>query len=156
MIQIGVVGEGEASGDIYELAVKVGAEVAAAKAILVCGGLGGVMEGCARGAKERGGLTVGILPGMESSEANPYIDVKIVTAMSHARNAVIARTADVLIAIGGSYGTLSEVALALKLGKPVIVLETKESILKDIRLRGTLSSKTPVDAVRMAIEKAKR
>ncbi len=153
MVQIGVIGDGEAGGELYDLAVRVGAEIANAKAILVCGGLGGVMEGCAKGARERGGLTVGILPGMESSEANPYVDVKIVTAMSHARNAIIARTADVLIAIGGGYGTLSEVALALKVGKPVIILETKQGIFHDFRLEGTVGARNPVEAVRMALEK---
>ncbi|RMF87066.1 MAG: TIGR00725 family protein, partial [Nitrospinota bacterium] len=93
-------------------------------AILVCGGLGGVMEAAARGAREGGGLTVGILPGCEATEANPYIDIPIVTGMSHARNLLIVRTAEVVIALPGEYGTLSEIALALKIGRPVVGLHT--------------------------------
>lgn len=155
MIQIAVVGDGKATGKVYDLAMKVGAEIADANAILVCGGLGGVMEACAKGAKEHGGLTIGILPGQDSSEANPYINVKVVTAMSHARNAIIARTADAVIAIGGGYGTLSEVALALKLEKPVILLETSAGLLQDFELGMVIRAKNPVEAVKIALEQGK-
>jgi hypothetical protein len=155
MVQIAVVGDGKASGGLYDLARRVGAEVANAKAILICGGLGGVMEACARGAKEHGGLTIGILPGEDSSEANRYIDVKVVTAMSHARNAIIARSADAVIAVGGKFGTLSEVALALKMGKPVILLEESGGIIQDLSLKGAIKAKNPSEAVKMALEKGK-
>jgi hypothetical protein len=148
-MQIGVIGGGEAKGQIYAIAKEVGREIAKSGAILICGGLGGVMEACAKGAKEAGGITVGILPGFNSHEANPYIDIKIPTAMSHARNAIIARSADVLIAIDGSLGTISEIALGLKVGKPVIVLENTipnvTSIFKDI-----LIAKNPIEAVELA------
>ncbi|MFQ5815099.1 MAG: TIGR00725 family protein [Candidatus Hydrothermarchaeaceae archaeon] len=155
MVQIAVVGDGKATGKVYDLAVKVGAEIADAKAILVCGGLGGVMEACAKGAKENGGLTIGILPGQDSTEANPHIDVKVVTAMSHARNAIIARTADAVIVVGGGYGTLSEVAFALKLEKPVVLLETSGGILQDFTLEGMIRAKNPAEAVKIALEKGK-
>ncbi|MEE9594040.1 MAG: TIGR00725 family protein [Candidatus Hydrothermarchaeales archaeon] len=154
MVQIAVVGDGKATGATYDLAVEVGAEIAKAKAVLVCGGLGGVMEACAKGAKENGGLTVGILPGADSSEANPYIDVKVISAMSHARNAIIARTADAVIAVGGKYGTLSEVALALKSGKPVILLEVSGGLFQDIELEGVIKAKNPAEAVKIALKKS--
>jgi uncharacterized protein (TIGR00725 family) len=92
--------------------------------VLVCGGLGGVMEAACRGAKESGGTTVGILPGTDRSAANPYVDVAVATGLGEARNALVVRAADALVAIGGGYGTLSEVALALKAGKRVVGLGT--------------------------------
>jgi uncharacterized protein (TIGR00725 family) len=92
--------------------------------VLVCGGLGGVMEAACRGAKEAGGTTVGILPGSDRSDANPHVDVAVSTGLGEARNALVVRAADALIAIGGGYGTLSEVALALRAGKRVVGLGT--------------------------------
>jgi len=123
MLQIGVIGAGSASDSEIAVAEEVGAEIARRGHVLVCGGLGGVMEAAAKGAKSAGGLTVGILPGESASDANQYIDVKIVSAMSHARNAIIARTSDALIAVGGGAGTLSEIALGLKIGRPVVLVE---------------------------------
>lgn len=125
---IGVIGAGSCSQAVEELAFEVGLEIARAKAVLVCGGLQGVMGAAARGAKQVGGHTVGILPGPNIVEANAYIDFPIATNMGHARNAIIVCTAQVLIAIAGSYGTLSEIALALKIGKGVIALEPQFSI----------------------------
>lgn len=124
MIQVGVIGAANCSSEGAFLAFQVGRLLAQHGAVLVCGGLGGVMESAARGAKELGGSTVGILPGSDFREANPFIDVKIVTGLSHARNILVVRSSDVLIAIEGGYGTLSEIAIALKLGKPVIGLNT--------------------------------
>jgi hypothetical protein len=124
MIQIGVIGAADCSSEGASLAFQVGKLLAQHGAVLVCGGLGGVMESAARGAKESGGSTVGILPGTDLSEANPFIDIKIVTGLSHARNILVVRSSEVLIAIEGGYGTLSEIAIALKLGKPVIGLNT--------------------------------
>jgi uncharacterized protein (TIGR00725 family) len=98
----------------------VGRELGARGAVLVCGGLGGVMEAACRGAKEAGGTTVGILPGTDRAAANPYVDVAIPSGLGEARNALVARTADALVAVGGGYGTLSEIALALKAGKRVV------------------------------------
>ncbi|MBU2559538.1 TIGR00725 family protein [archaeon] len=147
--QIAVIGAGTASGETRRLAEDLGREIAAKGAILICGGLGGVMEAAARGAKEGGGTTVGILPGNDKSGANDYIDIKIVTAMSHARNAIIAHTADALIAVGGQYGTLCEIALGLKLKKRVIVLVGAKNPFTDVK--GIKLAKTPKEAVEMAL-----
>ncbi|HLD29122.1 MAG TPA: LOG family protein, partial [bacterium] len=115
----------------------------------VCGGLGGVMLAASRGAFEAGGLTIGILPGKMKDEKNPYIRIPIVTAMSHARNAIIARTSDVLIAVDGRYGTLSEIALSFCVEKRVIGLEV------EFDMPGIIRAKSPVEAVDLA-EKALR
>ncbi|MEA2403232.1 MAG: hypothetical protein QOK00_3635 [Thermoleophilaceae bacterium] len=105
-------------------AADVGRLVAERGAVLVCGGLGGAMEAACRGAKQAEGVTVGILPGSDRSDANPYVDVALPTGLGEARNALVVRAADVVIATGGGYGTLSEIALALKAGKRVIGLDT--------------------------------
>jgi uncharacterized protein (TIGR00725 family) len=123
-MQIGVIGAGACSSETASLAYDVGRIIAQNKAILVCGGLGGVMEHAAHGARDAGGLTIGILPGSEANDANPYIDIKIPTGLSHARNVLVVQSSMALIAIDGSYGTLSEIAIALTLGKPVIGLNT--------------------------------
>jgi len=124
MKMIGVIGSGSCNDEIYEMARKVGDGIAKAGAILVCGGLGGVMEGACRGAYEAGGQTVGILPGPDKAQANPYVGIPVVTDLGHARNILIVRTSDMLVAISGGYGTLSEISIGLKLGKPVIGLGT--------------------------------
>jgi uncharacterized protein (TIGR00725 family) len=147
--QIAVIGAGARNEEIERLAEEVGREIAARSAVLICGGLGGVMEAAAKGAKEAGGVTVGILPGEDKAGANNHIDIKIATAMSHARNAIIARTADALIAVGGEYGTLSEIALGLKLGKRVIAIEGAKSPFTDVK--GVTIAKTPKEAVEMAL-----
>lgn len=121
---IAVIGGNIATEEIYEKAFQVGKIIAENDCILICGGLGGVMEAAAKGAKENGGLTVGILPGKSKADANPYIDIPIVTAMSNARNAIIARTCDIAIAINGKYGTLSEIAYCLNFGKTVLGIDT--------------------------------
>jgi uncharacterized protein (TIGR00725 family) len=122
-LYLAVVGAGNASPEIYELARAVGREAARRGWMVLTGGLGGVMEAAARGAQEAGGLTLGILPGGDRREANPFIRVAVATQIRHARNSIIAHTADALIAVDGEYGTLSEVALGLKLGKPVVGLK---------------------------------
>ena len=119
-IYVAVVGPGEADPDEIGAAERVGAELTRRGAVVVCGGLGGVMEAACRGAKEAGGTTVGILPGLDRATANEYVDVALPTGLGEARNALVVRAADVLIAVGGAYGTLSEIALALKAGKRVI------------------------------------
>src|SRR4051795_6321351 len=121
---IAVIGAGNASADEEHAAEAVGAHVAKAGAILVCGGRGGVMEAACRGAKARGGTTVGILPGASRLDANPYVDVAIATGLGELRNGLVVRAADALVAVGGAYGTLSEIALALKAGKTVVGLGT--------------------------------
>ena len=119
---IGVVGASRPSPEGYLTAVEVGRLIARQGAVLVCGGLGGVMEGACRGCREEGGEAIGILPGDEAGQANPHVSLAIVTNMGHARNIIIAHTAAALIAVEGEYGTLSEMAVALKLGRPVISL----------------------------------
>ncbi|MFQ5637090.1 MAG: TIGR00725 family protein [bacterium] len=121
---IGVIGGGHCSRDIEILAENVGENIARQGGILICGGLYGVMEAACRGAKKQGGTTIGILPGADKSEANRFVDIPIVTGLADARNVIIARTADGVIAVNGEYGTLSEIAFCLKFNKPVVGLQT--------------------------------
>src|SRR3954454_21920415 len=104
----------------------MGRELARRGAVLVTGGLGGAMEAACRGAKAEGGTTLGILPAYDRSAANPWVDVAVPTGMGEARNALLVRAADAVIAVAGEFGTLSEIALALKVGTPVVGLETWE------------------------------
>jgi uncharacterized protein (TIGR00725 family) len=142
--QIGIIGAGSCGSEIQALAEMVGREVAKRGALLLCGGLGGVMEAAAYGAKQEGGTTLGILPGTLKNEANPWIDIVVLSGMGHARNTLVAQSSDALIAVNGEYGTLSEIALGLKMKKPVIVLESKWKI------EGTLHAKSPWEAVELA------
>jgi len=146
MLQIAVIGAGECSDRGAALAYATGRLIALNKAVLMCGGLGGVMEHAARGAKDAGGLTIGILPGFSCSDANPYIDIAIPTGMSHARNVLVVRAAAGVIAIEGAYGTLSEIAIALTLGKPVVGLHTWD-IAPDI-----IRADSPDDAVKKLLQ----
>jgi len=130
MTKIGIIGAGLCDPAISALAEEVGRRVAEHKAVLYCGGLGGVMEAAAKGAAEAGGVTVGILPGVKATDANQYIQIPVVTGMGHARNVILVRSCDVLIAISGSHGTLSEIALALKMWKPVVGLHTWKRLLE--------------------------
>jgi uncharacterized protein (TIGR00725 family) len=119
---IAVCGGGTAHAGCDVLAEEVGRELAAAGAVLLCGGHGGVMEAAARGAAAGGGMTIGFLPGTSPDDANPWIRIPLPTGLGEGRNVLIARAADALIAIGGEWGTLSEVALARKIGTPVVLL----------------------------------
>ena len=119
-----VAGPGAAAPGELEAAEAVGRELARLGAVVVCGGLGGAMEAVCRGARSAGGLTVGILPGTERAAANPFVDVAIATGLGEARNAVLVRAADALVAVGGGHGTLSEIALALRTGRRVVGLAT--------------------------------
>jgi uncharacterized protein (TIGR00725 family) len=121
---VAVCGESDPQTSLAELAFELGRGIAQRDAVLICGGLTGVMEHAARGAREAGGLTIGLLPGEAANDANPHIDVAIATGLGHARNAILARTADGVIAVGGGLGTLSEIALALRNGIPTIGLLT--------------------------------
>ena len=125
---IGVIGAGQASPVGSQLAHQVGRLIAENGAVLVCGGLGGVMEAASKGCFEAGGDVIGILPGAAADSANPYVTLPIVSNMGHARNIIIAHTAEVLIAIEGEFGTLSEMAISLKLGKPVIQLNSWQNL----------------------------
>jgi uncharacterized protein (TIGR00725 family) len=121
---VAVCGESDPQTSLAELAFELGRAIALRDAVLICGGLTGVMEHAARGARAAGGLTVGLLPGDDPDEANRYIDLAIATGLGHARNAVLARTADGVVALGGGLGTLSEIALALRNGRPAIGIRT--------------------------------
>ncbi|MFB0545660.1 MAG: TIGR00725 family protein [Anaerolineae bacterium] len=148
---IAVIGAGRCSKEIARRAQEVGRELAKRRATLVCGGLGGVMEAACRGAKEEGGLTIGILPGLSHHEANPYVDIPIVTGLGEARNVIVVRTAQAVIAVGGEYGTLSEIAYALKMGRPVVGLNTWQ-LAKDGQPREDIVEvSTPVEAVQRAL-----
>jgi len=142
---VGVIGASEATAEVLVLAEQVGSLVGRAGGIVVCGGLGGVMEAAARGAKSEGGITVGILPGNDREDANAYIDIAISTGVGHARNAIIARTCDCLIAVGGQYGTLSEIGLGLAFGRRVVGLSSWDLG------RGILTAASPEDAVAKAL-----
>jgi uncharacterized protein (TIGR00725 family) len=121
---IAVCGESDPQTSLAELAFSVGKGIAERGAVLICGGMTGVMEHAARGARAGGGTTVGLLPGDDASDANPYIEIPLATGLGHGRNAVIALAADGVIAIGGGLGTLSEIALALRNRRPAIGLRT--------------------------------
>jgi uncharacterized protein (TIGR00725 family) len=141
---VAVVGPGEATPGDLTAARAVGSELARADAVLVCGGLGGVMEAACHGARESGGTTVGILPGANRATANAFVDVAIATGLGEARNALVVRSADALIAIGRGYGTLSEIALALRARKPVLAVDSWD-------IEGVQSAATPEEAVAAAL-----
>lgn len=145
-VMIGVIGASRPSSEGLQMAEEVGRQIARRGAVVVCGGLGGVMTAVAKGAAETGGEVLGILPGPDKGAANPFVTLPVVTNMGHARNIIIAHTADVLIAVEGEYGTLSEAAVGLKLGKAVITLPGAPN------LPGVTQAKTAVDAVNLAFE----
>ena len=153
-IYVAVVGAAACDGQTTVTARAVGRELAHQGAVVVCGGRGGVMEAACRGAKDEGGTTVGILPGDQRGEANPYVDVEVVTGIGEARNAIVVRTGDAVIAIGGGYGTLSEIGLALKMGRPVIGLGTWELGKHGQPVEAFVEAGSPEDAVRMALSLA--
>jgi uncharacterized protein (TIGR00725 family) len=149
---VAVSGPGTSDGDAEELAFETGRTLASRGVIVVTGGLGGSMEAACRGAKKEGGITVGILPGSSRDEANSYVDIAIPTGMGEARNALVVRSSDALIAVGGGFGTLSEIALALKLGRPVIGLGTWELLQKGATVSGIVEAASPAEAVKLALE----
>ena len=155
-LRIGVMGAGSCDTETASLAEEVGRRIAEKGAILICGGRGGVMEAASMGAAAAGGLVVGILPTEDEKSANPYVEVPIVTGMGNARNAINALTSNCLIAITGGAGTLSEIALALKVGTPVVGLRTWEfSIDGGERSSSALyRAVSAEDAVEKAIELA--
>ncbi len=147
---VAVIGGGEAEETILAMAYKVGQEIARRGIVLLCGGLGGVMQAAARGAQSDGGITIGILPGPDRRAANPFLTYSLVTNLGHARNIVIAHSADGLIAVDGGYGTISEAAIALKLGKPVVGLATSW------RLDGMHKASSPEEAVDIIVQEIGR
>ena len=147
---IAVIGAGDPEPQVEALAYDLGRLLAEAGCVIVCGGLGGVMQAACRGAKSVSGRTVGILPGPSRSDANPYVDVAIATGMGEARNVVIVRTADAAVAVGGGFGTLSEIALMLRAGKRVVGLDTWE-VSRGGREAGIVSASSAEDAVRLVL-----
>lgn len=147
---ISVVGASECGKEWLDLAYELGGMIAERGHVLVCGGLGGVMNAAARGAHDKGGTSVGILPDAERARASIWLTVSIPTDMGHARNALVALSGDALIAVGGSYGTLSEIAFGLKMGKPVIGLDTWDLEERDPRQRGMVKASSPAEAVELA------
>jgi uncharacterized protein (TIGR00725 family) len=143
---IGVIGASRCSARGYEWAREIGRLVAEKGAVVVCGGLKGIMEAACRGCLEAGGETLGILPGGDPADANPYVTMAVPTSMGHARNVIIAHTARALIAVEGEYGTLSEMAIGLKLGRPVIALGSWTGI------DGVIQVSSPHEAVSQAFK----
>jgi hypothetical protein len=148
---VAVVGAGLATPELDDVAAEVGRLLAAAGAVVVTGGMTGVMEAASRGAKEAGGTTVGILPTSDRAAANDYVDVAIATGMGEMRNTLVVRSADAVIAVGGEVGTLSEIAIALKIGTPVIGLKTW-----DLSALRPVEGLTVADSPRAAVEAALR
>ncbi|MEW5920700.1 MAG: TIGR00725 family protein [Bacillota bacterium] len=146
MIYIGVVGAGRCDAATGQLARALGREIARSGAILICGGLGGVMEEACRGCRESGGVALGILPGSNRGEANAYVSYALATGMGEMRNFLVVRCSDLLIAVAGEYGTLSEIAIALKEGKRVIALQPS------FEIPGMEIASSPREAVLMAIK----
>jgi len=144
-IRVGVIGGASAKAENLEAAFRVGELVARNQAILVCGGLSGVMNAASRGAKQEGGLTIGILPGNAREDANPSIDIPIATGMGYTRNALVVLNSDVLIAIDGQYGTLSEIAYGFVQGKKIIGIGTWD-------IKGVIRADSAEEAVALALK----
>jgi uncharacterized protein (TIGR00725 family) len=154
-IQIAVVGGSVATDPVIAMATEVGAALASAGAIVVCGGLGGVMEAACQGAKSAGGVTVGILPGHDPGAANAWVDVVIASGLGEARNALVVASAAAVMAVDGEYGTLSEIALALHAGIPVIGLGTWALIRPDGQMdAGIVPLEDPGEAAITAVNLA--
>ena len=151
-----MVGPGDAAAEELATAEEVGRLLGERSAALVCGGLGGVMEAACRGARSSGGLTLGILPGRDRRDANPYVDVAIPTGLGEARNALVVRAADALVAVGGGYGTLSEIALALKTDTPVVGIRTWELARSSSADRGIVQAAGAREAVEIALDLARK
>lgn len=149
---IAVIGGAQAFKQDLGLAEEVGRELAKKGATLVCGGLGGVMEAACRGAASEGGVTIGILPGESRRMANKYVQIPIVTGMGYARNVAVVKSAQAIIAVGGSYGTLSEIGHALQNGIPVISLGTWSLLRNGNPDNSIILVQTPLEAVEKALE----
>lgn len=151
---ITVIGEGRTTPDISRLAEQVGRELASLDVQVACGGLGGVMEAVCKGAKSAGGTTIGILPGTDPTDCNSWVDIPICTGLGYARNIIVARAGRAVIAVGGAYGTLSEIGHALSDGIPVIGLNTWSISRKGIDDQSIVVAADPLDAVTKALQAA--
>lgn len=148
---IGVIGGGNVSSEIADIAEEVGREIALHGAILICGGLGGVMEFACKGAKAEKGMTVGILPGTKALDANKYVDIPVVTGLGTARNSIVVRSSQAVIAVDGEFGTLSEIAYALQYNIPVIGLNTWVLYKDTGKDTSIIVANNPAEAVQKAI-----
>ena len=153
-IFIAVIGGRQCSKEEAKLAEEIGRELAKRGVILVCGGLGGVMEAACKGASSQGGVTIGILPGENRQAANPYVQIPIVTSTGYARNLAVVKSAQAVIAIGGSYGTLSEISHALQSGIPVIGLNTWSLSKNGQQDNSIIPVENPTEAVNKALNLA--
>lgn len=151
---VAVVGASDAREALGAVAEEVGRGLAEHRAVVLCGGLGGVMEAVCRGCRSAGGTSVGILPGHDRGEANEHVDVALATGMGEMRNALIVRAADVVIALGGGHGTLSEIAFALKIGRPVVGVDTWEMSRSDAAEERIVRVATAAEAVAAALRLA--
>lgn len=150
---IGVIGASRADDELLRLAEELGQEIASRGVAIVCGGMTGVMEAVCKGARAKGGLTIGIIPSDDKNDANQYVQVPIVTGMGVGRNVMLVKTADVLIAVGGEYGTLSEIAHALNIGKTVVALRSwnlERATEKSIP--NLIDAKSPKEAMDLALD----
>lgn len=147
---LSVIGAGDASPALCSIATEVGREIARSGAVLVCGGRGGVMEAAARGARAEDGHTIGILPGYDRAQANEHIEFAIATGIGEARNVIVVASGDAVIALEGEAGTLSEIGLAMKLGRPVVALNSWQNI------EGVQRAENPHEAVALALSLAGR
>jgi uncharacterized protein (TIGR00725 family) len=154
-VYVAVCGPGSATEEEEAWAEEVGRLLARAGAIVVCGGVSGVMDAVARGAAAEGGTSIGILPGRDRTDASPHVTLSIPTGMGETRNALVVRAADAVIAISGEFGTLSEIALALKMGIPVVGLSTWELARRGQRVEAVVVAATPAQAVADALDLAR-
>lgn len=149
---IAVIGGNQCSKKEARLAEEVGQELARRGATLVCGGLGGIMKAACKGASAEGGTTIGILPGESRQTANPYVQIPIVTGLGEARNAIVVKSAQAVIAVGGSYGTLSEISYALKNSIPVIGLNSWSLSRNGRQDKSIIPARSPAEAVDKALD----
>ncbi len=149
---IAVIGGSQCSEEEAKIAEEVGHQLARQGAILVCGGLSGVMEAACKGASSEGGVTIGILPGESRQAANPYVQIPIVTGIGYARNITVVKSAQAVIAVGGSYGTLSEISHALQSGIPVIGLNTWALSRNGQQDNSIIPAQNPTEAVNKALK----
>ena len=155
-LQISVIGAGEGDEEILRDAEEVGRGIAEAGAVLVCGGLGGVMEAASRGASEAGGTVLGILPTLSPADANPYVTHAVATGTGHARNLAVVASGEAVIAVGGEWGTLSEIAYARKLGRPVVAIQSWTLRNRAGTDLGIVEAETAEEAVSAALARSGR
>lgn len=148
---IAVIGAGKCGPETAAVAEEVGRLIARAGAVLVCGGMGGVMEAACKGAREAGGTTIGVLPGLNRADGNRYLDFSVCTGIGHARNLAVASSGDAVIAVGGEFGTLSEIGLALKTGRKVILLDSWEISKEGGTPEGVVVASSAESAVSLAL-----